>query len=329
MRFPLGTPGSDDGGPVRTRLIIALSTLLAAAGCRGEPTSPSVPGTAPWPDRAMPSAAADSVVLIAAGDMHTNCTNPGHRSKATAAIVARFPEALVVALGDNAGQSGTSAEYECYDLSWGAFKSRTYPTVGNHELNLDPVATAHYDYFNGVGVDSGRAGHRGRGYYTLDYGGWRILVANSYRNIDDQTAWMARELAAGPSRCAMAIWHRPLFTSSAAPANVQAPGKVPRWWKVLYDGRADLILGGHVHSYERFAELRPDGVVDTARGIREFVVGTGGSGLYNFNAVPRVGSQKRLRTWGVLKLTLWPTRYKWQFIDLNGSVRDQGSDRCH
>jgi hypothetical protein len=127
----------------------------------------------------------------------------------------------------------------------------------------------------------------------------------------------------------MAIWHRPLFTSSAAPAGVQVPGKLPRWWKVLYDGGADMVLHGHVHSYERFAELMPNGTVDTARGIREFVVGTGGSGLYDFLAVPRVGSQKRIKTWGVLKLTLWPTRYKWQFIDVKGLVLDKGQDSCH
>ncbi len=278
---------------------------------------------------AVTGAATDSVILIVAGDMHSNCTNPANKAKATAAIVAQYPLALVVPLGDNAGQSGTVAEYACYNGTWGAFLSRTYPAIGNHELNSDSAATAYYDYFNGVGADSGRAGKRGRGYYTLDYGGWRIFVANNYRNVDDQTAWMTRELAAAPRRCTMAIWHRPLFTSSAVPANVQAPGKLPRWWKVMYDGGADLVIHGHVHSYERFAELKPDGVVDTARGIREFVVGTGGSGLFEIGAVPRPGSQKRIKAHGVLKLTLWANRYKWQFLDVNGSVLDRGNDRCH
>jgi acid phosphatase type 7 len=69
--------------------------------------------------------------------------------------------------------------------------------------------------------------------------------------------------------------------------------KVRPWWTALYNGGGDLVLGGHVHSYERFAELRPDGAVDTARGIREFVVGTGGAPyLYDFKAVPLPGSQK-------------------------------------
>ena len=127
----------------------------------------------------------------------------------------------------------------------------------------------------------------------------------------------------------MATWHRPLFTSSAKPANVQVPGKIPGFWQALYNGGADVVLNGHVHSYERFGKLRPNGTVDNERGIREFVAGTGGSGLYDFMATAKPGSEKRIKTWGILKLTLWPDRYKWEFIDLNGAVLDQGSDTCH
>jgi hypothetical protein len=270
--------------------------------------------------------ATDSVVLVVAGDMHANCTNPSNRAKATAALVRRFPQALVIPLGDNAGQSGTAAEYECYDQSWGEFKSRTFPVIGNHELRLDRTATAYYDYFNGVGADSGKAGHRERGYYSLDYGSWRILVANNHAKLDDQTAWMTQQLASSPRLCTMAIWHRPYFTSASR--TVSLP-RLRAWWKVLYDGRAELVLHGHNHFYERFAKLTPDGVVDAARGIREFVVGTGGTGLEDIPALARSGSRKRIKAWGVLKLTLWPNRYRWQFIDVSGLVLDQGSDTCH
>jgi hypothetical protein len=313
---------------MHTRSFIALGALLAVVGCRSELTTPSGPAAAPSSNVALAAAATDSVLLVVAGDMHADCGIRSQRAKSTAAIVQRYPKALVIPMGDNT-MHGTRAEYGCYDQSWGAFKSRTYATMGNHELDRDTAATAHYDYFNGVGVDSGRAGHRARGYYTVDYGGWRILVANSNRSRKVQTPWMSRALAASPKRCTMAIWHRPLFTSSAEPDNVHVDVGISPWWNVLYDARADLVLNGHAHNYERFAELRPDGAVDTARGIRAFVVGTGGSGLYDFDAVPQRGSVKRIKTWGVLKLTLWPTRYKWQFIDTTGVVRDQGQDSCH
>jgi hypothetical protein len=307
-----------------------LGAFLTMAGCEGEPTSPAEPAAASSPDLLGAAAATDSVILMAAGDMHTECKIHSRRAKATAAIVNRYPQALVIPLGDNAGFHATPADYACYDLSWGAFKSRTYAAIGNHEVNQDTAGTAHYDYFNGVGVDSGRAGHRGRGYYTVDYGRWRIFVANSERDIDDQAAWITKELSATPKRCTMAVFHRPRYTSSAKPLNVQLSSlRMRPLWKALYDGGAELVLSGHTHNYERFGELTPDGMPDAARGLRQFVVGTGGSGLYDFNAVPTAGSEKRIKTWGVLKLTLFPSRYKWQFIDTTGAVLDQGHDTCH
>jgi hypothetical protein len=309
---------------MRIRSSVLAGAILTVLGCGYEVTSPSRPTAATGSDTELVAAAADSVLLVVAGDMHANCTS-GNRSPATAALVQRYPDALVIPLGDNAGVHGTAPEYQCYHQSWGTFKSRTYATIGNHELNQDTTATAYYDYFNGVGVDSGRAGHRDRGYYALGYGGWRILVANSHQNTRDQTAWMTQQLAVSPRLCTMAIWHRPFFTSK------DRTPPVPRlrpWWQVLYSARADLILNGHNHYYERFAKLTPDGAVDTARGIREFVVGTGGTVLETPRPDSIPGSRRRIRTWGVLKLTLWPNRYKWQFIDVNGSVLDRGSDRC-
>jgi calcineurin-like phosphoesterase family protein len=298
------------------------------SGCRSELTEPTLPTSAPLSDAAPAATPTDSVLLLVAGDMHADCGLRSVRDMSTAGIVKRYPQALVIPMGDNT-MKGRVSEYACYDQSWGAFKSRTYAVVGNHEYDLDPRATAHYDYFNGLGVDSGRAGQRTRGYYTVNYGGWRILIANSSQNRVAQTTWMSRMLAASPARCTMAIWHRPLYTSSAEPDNVHHDVGVRPWWNVLYGARADLVLNGHAHNYERFAELRPDGGVDTTRGIREIVVGTGGSGLYGFDAVPQTGSIKRIKSWGVLKLTLWPTRYRWQFIDTMGVVQDQGADSCH
>ena len=121
---------------MQSRSLIALAALLATATCQEDLTSPSDFAAAAPAELTVVDAATDSVLLLVAGDMHANCTNPANKTKATAALVQRYPQALVIPLGDNAGQSGTTAEYACYDQSWGAFKSRTYPTVGNHESNL-------------------------------------------------------------------------------------------------------------------------------------------------------------------------------------------------
>jgi hypothetical protein len=300
MRRPLGAIG-----------------LVAVLACTADSDSALGPSST--------SNAVTPVTLIGAGDAHAKCT-AGNQAKATAAILAKFSNALVYALGDNAGNHGLPEEFECYDLTWGKFKSRTVPVVGNHEQNIDLSAKAHFDYFNGVGVDSGPAGHRERGYYVLSYGGWRIFVGNSQQHQSDQAAWIAKDLAANPTKCAMAIWHRPLFTGSA---NTRPLPRVEPMWKALYNGGADVIIGGHSHQYERYARTRWDGTRDSTRGIRHFVAGTGGGIRMGFSTPPHPASQVRISQHGVLKLTLWPGRYAWEFIDVTGRTLDSGGEACH
>ena len=296
-----------------------LSAALFAFALACSDDSPQSPSPASVSDAILP------VNLIGAGDAHAKC-GTSHPSRATAVLVGKYPAALVYVLGDNAGIHGTAEEYRCYDLSWGKFKGRTIPVIGNHERNIDPLADAYFDYFNGEGVDSGAAGHRDRGYYALTYGGWRIFVANSEQNKADQAEWMARDIRAHPTKCALALWHRPLFTSSA---KVEPKPSVTPMWKALYDGGADVILTGHTHQYERFAKSRWDGTLDRSRGIRHFAVGTGGGVLMSFDSIPHPASQKRIRAYGALRLTLWPDRYAWQFIGVTGRVLDSGEEACH
>lgn len=88
------------------------------------------------------------------------------------------------------------------------------------------------------------------------------------------------------------------------------------------------MLSGHDHLYERFAPQDALGRADPRRGLREFVVGTGGAHLY----VPRVrqpNSEMIASVPGVLKLTLKPTSYEWQFVAIPGkSFSDFGAGEC-
>jgi len=98
----------------------------------------------------------------------------------------------------------------------------------------------------------------------------------------------------------------------------------------LYEANADVVVNGHDHLYERFAPQNPSGALDTARGIREFVVGTGGAGFYAF---PRIRDNSEVRnntTHGVIKLTLRADGYDWEFVPVaGGQFRDSGSGKCH
>jgi hypothetical protein len=98
----------------------------------------------------------------------------------------------------------------------------------------------------------------------------------------------------------------------------------------LYDAGADVLLNGHEHNYERFEPQTPAGAADPARGIREFVVGTGGNDLRPFG-LPIANSEVREnQSFGVLELTLRRTSYAWQFIpEAGGTFTDGGSSVCH
>ena len=138
-----------------------------------------------------------------------------------------------------------------------------------------------------------------------------------------QAAWLRNDLAANSARCTLAYWHFPLFSSSKH-GNIEM---MRDFWRILYDAGADVVLSAHDHVYERFAPQTPDGAADPMRGIREFVVGTGGAPPYPFVDV-KENSEARLSTLGVLKLSLKAGGYDWTFIPVNG-VGDSGSASCH
>jgi hypothetical protein len=259
-------------------------------------------------------------VLVGAGDIG-ECGLPG--AELTGRLLDRIPGTVFTA-GDNAYPNGTRGQFAaCYDPYWGRFRSRTRPTLGNHEYRV-PGAAPYYDYFGPI------AGERGRGWYVYELGGWRIYALNS--NVADgpgspQLAWLVADLAAHPTRCVLAYWHRARFTSGPHGSSTNTGHAL---YRALYDAGADVAVMGHDHDYERFGPQDPDGRADSARGLREFVVGTGGGKIDSFNH-PEPNSEFRYNLgWGVLKLTLFPRGYTWQFIGVEGGrVIDAGSGTCH
>ncbi len=263
-------------------------------------------------------------VFVGAGDI-AGCASSG--DEATAKLLDGIP-GTVYTLGDNAYESGTATEFaNCYDPSWGRHKARTMPAVGNHEYNT-PGASGYYDYFGAA------AGDPTRGYYSYDLGAWHIVALNSMcENVggcgpdSPMVTWLQRDLAANPASCTLAYWHHPVFSSGSEHGN--DPKMIPSW-DVLYAAGADVVLSGHDHDYERFAPQTSSGVEDPARGIREFVVGTGGKSHYPFGTIRDNSQARNADTNGVLKLTLHASGYDWQFVREAGKTfSDSGSDSCH
>jgi 3',5'-cyclic AMP phosphodiesterase CpdA len=139
-------------------------------------------------------------------------------------------------------------------------------------------------------------------------------------------SWLKNDLGANPKACTLAYFHHPLFSSGEHGNQT----KMRPTWDALYAANADVVLNGHDHSYERFAPQTPSGTLDTARGIREFVVGTGGGSHYAFRTIKANSQVRNSDTYGVLKLTLNPTSYKWNFVPVAGkSFTDSGTTSCH
>ena len=140
-----------------------------------------------------------------------------------------------------------------------------------------------------------------------------------------QAEWLRQDLSANTRRCTAAIIHRPLFSSGEHGDNTDTRGL----WNTLYEFGAEIVISGHDHLYERFAPQMPDGRPDALRGIREFVVGTGGSALRGFMS-PKGNSESRGSVWGVLALNLLDGSYNWEFVPVEGaSFRDAGAGTCH
>jgi hypothetical protein len=283
-------------------------------------------------------------MLAGAGDIACDLSSPafndgfgttgGCHQQATSDELLKMDLTGVVMLGDAQYEDGTFAKFMAsYAPSWGRVKNITYPVVGNHEY-ADPGAAGYWDYFNGVGRATGRAGTRGQGWYSLDVGAWHVVALNS--NCGEvscaaggpQEQWLRADLAGHPARCTLALMHHPLVSSGAGDEG--STPAVHDLWQALYDGGADLMLVGHDHAYERFAPLNPARAVDPARGIREIVVGTGGKNE-QIAVVKQPGSEVRNNTsFGVIRLTLHASSYDWAFQpDTPGGFTDAGAGACH
>lgn len=257
--------------------------------------------------------------LIAVADIAA-CDSQG--DEATGALVDTIPGTIIVA-GDIAYESGTAREFaECYEPSWGRHRSRTRPAPGNHEY-ASSDARPYFDYFGAS------AGPPGRGYYSFDLGAWHIVSLNS--NIDAtagsaQAQWLRDDLAASRAVCILAYWHHPVFSSGLH-------GSIPKMraiWQLLYDAGADVVVAGHDHHYERFFPQTAAGVADSARGLRQFIVGTGGRSRYPALFAQPNTEVRADKVDGVLKMTLRASDYSWEYLPtVRGAAVDAGTASCH
>lgn len=296
------------GGQTGARLFCALGLFLILAACSGDARG----GQAP--------------VIAAAGDIACD-TDPEPqadcRHKATSNLLIGGDYEAVLPLGDIQYDNGSRRNFKSsYDPTWGRLKRITHPVPGNHDYRTKR-ARGYFDYFGSA------AGRAKKGYYSYEIAGWHLIALNSeipHGPASEQLSWLRRDLASSRAKCTLAYWHRPRF-SSGEHGSDESMGP---FWQELYDAAADVVLSGHDHDYERFSPQDPNGDADHERGIRSFVVGTGGESLRPFGETQPNSEVRNASTYGVLTLTLHASGYEWEFVPAGpAEFRDSGHGDCH
>jgi hypothetical protein len=334
-------------GPLLLALVAAsTATARYASGETGD-TGPRLTvettiGRGPQAQPGPAAGAGGTVRVVAAGDIACDPTRPADPEEgptvgptcgqqATADLALSLRPDVVLPLGDNTYSNGTLAKYRrYYQPSWGRLDHISRPVPGNHEYITSAESVDGAGYF---AYFRSRAGDVRKGWYSFDLGRWHLIALNGHCPPagscgpgSPQERWLRADLAAHEDACVLAYWHEPRF-SSGRHGNDQ---KYAAFWDDLYRAGAEVVVNGHDHDYERFAPQAPDGRADPRRGIRAFVVGTGGVNLRQFATVQPNSEVRHNSSFGVLLLELRPDGYGWRFAPTGGgSFSDSGSGTCH
>jgi hypothetical protein len=310
---------------------------------------PAPDGRVPEPDAILSGSEAGQeapplnppMVVAAAGDIAA-ATDGDEATTATLLhkVHAVTPLKAILMLGDGAYRFAELAEYKrLYEPTWGVpeFKAITYAIPGNHEYLNNPVAKGYFDYWNGIGADNGKAGPRGKGYYSFDLGSWHVIALNSNDDCkmvacgegSDQLAFLRADLQAHPVMCTLVMVHAPRYQNGTHRGDTPA---LQAAWAAMYDAGVDVVLAAHEHNYQQFAPMDKVGKLDTAKGIRSFVIGTGGGRDFRdvWTTAHMATEEKRIvNQSGVMFMTLEATGYAFRWLYADGRVGATGSGACH
>jgi hypothetical protein len=310
-------PTATSVGPTATK-VPPTATPVGPTATKVPPTATPVGPTATKvPPTATPLPSGNDPVVLATGDSRSGC-NSG--AAATANLLSRYPSSTLLLFNGDATDNGTATQFStCFNTTFGKYKAQIRPEPGNHEYGTSG-ASGYFGYY-------GAQAHS-PGYYSFNVGTWHIVGLNSEIDVSAtsaQLAWLKNDLAANRTQCTLAYWHEPRWSSGNHGNNTF----VSALWQTLYDNNVDLVFNGHDHDYERFAPQNPSGVADSARGIREFVIGTAGAPPYAFSTL-RANSEARMSgQYGLVQFTLHPSSYDWKWIGATGSFADSGTTACH
>ena len=238
-------------------------------------------------------------VVLAAGDIA--CDDCKHEQ--TAALLSELSRggraAAILPLGDEAYPNGSLADFKAhYAPSWGRSEllALSHPVPGNHEYETRRGGVLRLLQRRRHVV--GSRARAARATTASTSARWHLVALNSSDACNQggcdagspQQPWLAADLAAHPGACTLAYWHNPRFQGGDVEGETRG---VAPLWDTFYDAGGDVVLSAHEHNYQQFVPLDKTGASDAARGIRSFVVGTGGASFYTSFGGPRAGRWRR------------------------------------
>jgi len=316
------------------KAVLAACVSVGILGCGATEAGSSDPFDAVKDSVSVAPPSGGSFVVTAVGDIQPE----GKSEHAEGTSKAAAEGDIILGLGDFQYQDGDLGDYNrWFDHSWGANVPKLYPVLApNHDQywrsGSDPIT-----YFNGGGASGVRTPIELRGHssYSFERGNWHFLAIDDscFRDEDhcdpaELIDWVRRDLAAASAyRCTIAYWHQPYWTSPTKKHEAFTP--IAPVVEELGRAGVDLVLSAHQHGYERFHPQAATGERDDDRGIRQFVVGTGGIGLYPYLGTAENSATKQSSAYGVLRLELGDSSYSWRFVRTSGGqYEDSGSAQC-
>ncbi|KAG0554933.1 hypothetical protein KC19_12G131200 [Ceratodon purpureus] len=186
--------------------------------------------------------------------------------------------------------AGDLSYADYYQPYWDSFGELVEPyasarpwmvTQGNHDIETIPVFVDSFRAFNTRWqMPHSESGSDSNLYYSFDVAGVHVIMLGSYSDYDEESAqykWLQSDLKkVDRSRTpwVVVVLHAPWYNTNHAHQG-NGDGMKLAMEKVLYDAHVDIVVGGHVHAYERTARVYANRVDPC--GIMHITVGDGGN----------------------------------------------------
>lgn len=198
------------------------------------------------------------------GDAGTGATQQANVRNAYATFNGTARTDAWLMLGDNAYNNGTDAEYQSYVYNIYPSILKTvvlWPALGNHDTAQSTNPPASLPYFQmfslPTGGEAGGAPSGTEKYYSFDYGNVHFIELDSMASSRSSTGamanWLRDDLARNTKRWTVAYWHHAPYTFGThnSDTEIELAEMRANINQILEQGRVDLVLAGHSHSYER------------------------------------------------------------------------------